>query len=182
MPDVLGVTGMPLAGKTTVADILRQQAHENVDMGDVVRSEMDARDIPVEKTAEFVNSQRKAYGQSAIARLTVPRIQNALEDSDKVVVTGMRSTEEHDRFQEELGVDMDIVAVWASVETRRQRMQNRGREEDEKGQEFEERDQREIENGVAELVALSNHLIKNESTDEEDLNKKVRAAWQNTMH
>ncbi len=174
MPSVLGVTGMPLAGKTTVADILEEHGYEKVDMGDVVRTEMDARDIPVEKTAEFVNSQRKAYGQSAIARLTVPRVQNALEDSDKVVVTGMRSTEERDRFQEELGVDMDIVALWASVETRRQRMQNRGREEDEKGQDFEERDRREIENGVAELVALSDHLIKNESTDEKELEHRVR--------
>lgn len=175
MPEVLGVTGMPLAGKTTVADILEEQGYEKVDMGDVVRSEMDARDIPVEKTAEFVNSQRKAYGQSAIARLTVPRVQNALEDSDNVVVTGMRSVQERDRFQEELGLDMDVIALWASVETRRQRTQNRGREEDEKGQDFEERDQREIEQGVAELVALSDHLIKNESADEKELEHRVKS-------
>jgi len=127
----------------------------------------------VEKTAEFVNSQRKAYGQSAIARLTVPRVQNALEDSDSVVVTGMRSVEERDRFQEELGVDMDVVAVWASVETRRQRMEDRGREEDEKGQDFGERDRREIENGVAELMALSERLIENESVYEEELRSSV---------
>nr|EGQ40169.1 MAG: dephospho-CoA kinase [Candidatus Nanosalinarum sp. J07AB56] len=175
MPEVLGVTGMPLAGKTTAADILEEQGYEKVDMGDVVRSEMDARDIPVERTAEFVNSQREAYGRSAIARLTVPRVQNALEDSEEVVVTGMRSAEERDRFQKELGIDMDVVAVWASVETRRRRMEDRGREEDEKSQDFEERDQREIEHGVAELVALSDHLIKNESGGESELRHRVES-------
>jgi hypothetical protein len=53
-------------------------------------------------------------------------------------------------------------------------MQNRGREEDEKGQDFEERDRREIKNGVAELVALSDHLIKNESADKKELEHTVR--------
>ncbi|GEM_PF-5884437 len=87
----------------------------------------------------------------------------------------MRSAEERDRFQKELGIDMDVVALWASVETRRRRMEDRSREEDEKSQGFEERDQREIENGVAELVALSDHLIKNESGGESELRHRVES-------
>ena len=47
-----GVTGMPLAGKTTVAGLLEKEGFEVVDMGDVVRKEMNKREVPTEETGK----------------------------------------------------------------------------------------------------------------------------------
>jgi dephospho-CoA kinase len=97
-----------------------------------------------------------------------------MEEKDKIVITGMRSWNEKERFEKETGEEIEIVSVWASRETRRKRREERKREEDRVGDEFGERDNREIENGVGKLMALSDKIIKNEKTSMEELEKKVK--------
>ena len=92
---------MPLAGKTAVAEIMNKKGYELVDMGDVVRKEMEKRDIPAEKTGKFVNQQREEKGMDAIAQLTTPYIEAS--DSDKLVITGMRGLGEKNRFEVSCG-------------------------------------------------------------------------------
>jgi len=171
MMDIYGVTGMPLAGKTTVAGLLEENGFEVVDMGDVVRKEMEKRDISTEKTGEFVNDQRKEKGMDAIAQLTVPHIEEA---SEKVVITGMRGLKEKERFEEELAEDVEVIAVWASKSVRKRRREKRMREEDLKGDGFDERDNREIGNGVGRLMALSDYMIINEGLEMKDLEREVK--------
>jgi len=67
---IYGVTGMPLAGKTTVAGLMEEKGFEVVDMGDVVRKEMNKREVPTEETGKWVTKQRKEKGMDAIAQLT----------------------------------------------------------------------------------------------------------------
>ncbi len=67
-----------------------------------------------------------------------------------------------------------MVSVWASKETRKSRRNDRQREEDVKGDEFHERDIREIENGVGKLMALSNHIVKNDNKSKQELEEKVK--------
>jgi dephospho-CoA kinase len=174
MTDIYGVTGMPLAGKTTVADIIAGEGYTVLDMGDVVRREMEKSDIPVSKTGEFVQKQRKKHGMAAIAYLSAPYLESILEETDKVVITGMRGWDEKERFEEEVGEDLEIIGVWASRSTRQQRREERGREEDLEGQGFHERDLRELENGVGDLLALSHHLIINDSIDLDELEHRVK--------
>jgi dephospho-CoA kinase len=166
---VYGVTGMPLAGKTTVAGLIKEKGFEMVDMGNVVRKEMNERDIPTEKTGEWVTEKREEKGKDAIAQFTVDHI----DSKENLVITGMRSLEERKRFEKELDQKVEIIAVWASPEVRRKRMNERMREEDVKGQEFSDREQREIDQGVAELMALSNHMIVNEGLSMEELEEEV---------
>lgn len=168
---IYGVTGMPLAGKTTVAEIIQSKGFELVDMGDIVRKEMEKRDIPAGKTGDFVNQQREEHGMDAIAKLTVPYLEE-IESSD-IVITGMRSLEEKDLFEEELGDKVEIIAVWASPGTRKKRKQERMREEDIQGDNFYERDKRELENGVGDLMALSKNIILNEKISVEKLEEEV---------
>lgn len=168
---IYGVTGMPLAGKTTVARYLVDIGYSKVDMGDVVREEMKERKIPVEKTGQWVNKQREKNGMNAIAQLTAPRIREIEENN--IVITGMRSLEEKRYFENELEQNVEMIALWSSQKTRKHRRQKRMREEDKKGQDFKERDQRELENGVGDLMALSKHLIVNEDLDEDELKEKV---------
>lgn len=164
---------MPLSGKTTVAEILEEEGYSVLDMGEVVRIEMDKRGIEPGNEGSFVNSMREEHGMDAIARLSAPYLEEILDEKEKIVITGMRGWNEKERFEEETSENIEVVAVWSPRETRRNRREERQREEDIKGQSFHERDLREIENGVGKLMALSDHLIKNEGTIKE-LKRKVK--------
>jgi dephospho-CoA kinase len=163
---------MPLSGKTTVAELLEEKGYTVLDMGEVVRIEMEKRGIEPGNEGEFVNSMRDEHGMDAIAKLSAPYLEEILDEKEKIVITGMRGWKEKERFEEETGEKIEVIAVWSSRETRKQRREERQREEDVKGQNFDERDWRELENGVGNIMALSNHLIKNEGTMKQ-LEKKV---------
>lgn len=162
---------MPLAGKTTVANLMLEKGFEVVDMGDVVRREMEKKDIPAEETGEWVNKQREEKGMDAIAKLTAPYVEE--KASEDIVITGMRGLKERKRFEKKLDQNVEMVAVWASPEVREERREERMRDEDRKGDEFNERDIRELENGVGRLMALSDHMIINEGLSIEELEKEV---------
>ena len=173
MTEIFGVTGMPLSGKTTVADYMSDNGFAVLDMGDVVRIEMNKRNVATEETGSWVNEMRNEHGMDAIAQLSVPYLEELVEEKDKIVITGMRGWGEKQRFEKETGQELDIVAVWTSRETRKERREERKREEDLKGDGFQERDKRELGNGVGKLMALSDYMIKNEDISEEELKQEV---------
>ncbi|PSH02385.1 MAG: hypothetical protein BRC26_00815, partial [Nanohaloarchaea archaeon QH_8_44_6] len=78
MTQIYGVTGMPIAGKTTVAEALEDEGFAVLDMGDVVRTEMEKRGKDVSETGEFVNGLREKKGMDAIAQLSTPYLQKIL--------------------------------------------------------------------------------------------------------
>jgi dephospho-CoA kinase len=164
---IYGVTGMPLSGKTMAAEILEDEGFAVLDMGEVVRIEMEKRGIATEDTGDWVNEMRSEHGMDAIARLSIPYLNEMIDEREKIVITGMRSWEEKKTFEDTIDEEIEVAAIWASRSTRRERREERQREEDVKGDGFQERDEREIENGVGKLMALSDHLIKNEATVEE---------------
>ncbi len=174
MTEIYGVTGMPLSGKTTVAEMMEEDGFTVLDMGEVVRIEMEKRDIPAEKTGDFVNQMRDEHGMDAIAQLSVPYLEEITAEKDRVVITGMRGWNEKERFEEETGEDLEIIGVWTSRKTRKERREERQREEDVKGDGFHERDLREIENGVGKMISLSDHMIKNDGITIEELEEKVK--------
>ncbi len=171
--EIYGVTGMPLSGKTTVANMMKDKGFSVLDMGDVVRIEMEKRDIETEDTGDWVNAMRDEHGMDAIAQLSIPYFEELVDEKDKIVITGMRSWDEKQRFEKEMDEEIEVLAVWTSRETRKQRREERAREEDLKGDEFHERDLREIENGVGKLMALSDDMIRNEDVTEKQLEQKV---------
>ena len=164
---------MPLSGKTVVAEMMEDHGYTLLDMGDVVRIEMEKRNVPAGNEGEFVNSLREEHGMDAVARLSVPYLEEVLDEKDRVVITGMRSWDEKQLFEKETGETLGVIAVWASRETRKKRREDRKREEDVKGQGFHDRDLREIGNGVGKLMALSDHMIQNDSITMEELEHEV---------
>lgn len=165
---------MPLSGKTKTAKILQKQHnYKLVDMGDVVREEREKRGIKTENTGKFVNQMRKKHGQHAIAKLTLPYIKKDSLNNSKVVITGMRSLEEKQHFENNLQTTLEVIAIWASQKTRKNRMKKRQRPEDQNSETFEQRDQRELQNGVGNLMAKSEHLIKNDSNQTEKLKQQL---------
>ena len=174
MTNIYGVTGMPLSGKTLVADFLKDESFSVLDMGDVVRIEMDKRRIGTERTGEFVNSMREEYGMDAISHLSMPYLEEMMDEKDNIVITGMRSWDEKQKFEDETGEVIEIIGVWTSREERKSRREKRQREEDQVGDGFHERDLREINNGVGKLMALSDHMIKNNDISKQELREQVK--------
>lgn len=174
MKKIYGITGMPLSGKTKAAEILQEQHnYELIDMGDIVRKEREKKGIKTEKTGQFVNQLREKHGRHAIAKLTTSYIKKEDFKNSKIVITGMRSLEEKQYFENNLETSLEIIAIWASQETRKTRMRKRQRPEDQNSETFEQRDQRELKNGVGNLMAKSEHLIKNDSNQIQELKQQI---------
>ena len=164
---------MPLSGKTTLAELMENKGYTVLDMGDVVRIEMEKRGIAAKNTGEFVNSMRDEHGMDAIAQLSLPYLNEILGEKEKVVITGMRGWSEKERFESETGKQIQVIGIWASPETRKNRREERQRDEDIEGDSFRERDLREIDNGVGKLFALADHLIQNEDKNLEGLERSL---------
>jgi len=172
MTQIYGIAGLPLSGKTTVADKMDEEGYKKIDMGDVVREEMDNRDIPTEETGEFVSDLRDKNGMTAIAELTLPYVEEAVEEHDRIVISGMRGWNEKECFENNLDTELEIIAVWASRNERKKREEARAREED-KVAEIADRDEREIRHGAAKLVSLADHMIVNENLSLKEFEEKI---------
>jgi dephospho-CoA kinase len=159
---VIGVAGMPGAGKSLVTRIAERMGYSVVIMGDVVREETKKRGLPLtpEKTGAVMLKLREEEGLAVIAKRCIPKIENA--KSDRVVVDGLRSLYELEEYKKHFKKFVSI-AIHASPETRFQRLFRRKRSDDPQGwTTFHEREMRELSVGLGDLIVLSDYLIVNE--------------------
>ena len=155
---IVCLTGMPGAGKSTIANGLKSQGFDVVVMGNAVRSEADKRNLEHnrENLASLMVTLRASDGPAAIAHLVEPEIQNAT--SDTVIVDGVRSDDEIAFF--ETICTTKILSVHASKDTRFNYMTNRGRSDDPQNKsKFTERDTKEINVGISRSIALADESI-----------------------
>lgn len=161
---VIGVAGMPGAGKSLVTRIAERMGYSVVIMGDVVREEIKKRGLPLtpEKTGAVMLKLREEEGLAVIAKRCIPKIENA--KSDRVVVDGLRSLYELEEYKKHFKKFVSI-AIHASPETRFQRLFRRKRSDDPQGwTTFHEREMRELSVGLGDLIVLSDYLIVNEGS------------------
>lgn len=151
-----------------------------VTMGDVVRDEARKHSIPMtsEDVGRFADELRKKFGEDIIARLCVPIIKDL---STTVIVDGIRSLAEVERFRKEFGDDFVLIGVEAMDELRYERAKKRGREDEVRSyEEFLRRDEREKKWGVEEALKSANVVIENNSSLEE-FREKVREVLRRWM-
>jgi len=163
---VVGVAGMPGAGKDVVREVARALGLPVVVMGDVVREEAERRGLrPTPgNLGSLMLRLREEEGPAAVARRCVPMIRGA---GGAVVVDGVRSPEEVGEFRG-CFPGFTVVAVHSSPETRFRRLSQRGRSDDPRGRRaFAERDRRELGVGLGEVIATADRVIVNEGTLEE---------------
>lgn len=163
---VIGVTGMPGAGKDTVRDIVSKYGFPVVVMGDEVRAEAARRGLEPtpENLGKIMLQIRAEEGPEVLARRCIPKIR-AL-GSRVVVIDGLRSPHEVKEFRKEFP-KFRVIAIHASPETRFKRLLNRGRSDDPRDWEtFRERDQRELSVGIGEVIAMADYMIVNEGSIE----------------
>jgi len=164
---VIGVAGMPGAGKATVKYAAENMGWSVVVMGDEIRSETRRRGLEPtpENIGKIMLELRGEEGLAAVAKRCIPKIENA--KSNIVLVDGVRSLSEVDEFKKCFG-DFTLIAVHSSPETRFQRLSKRKRSDDPKGWDvFYQRDLRELGVGQGDVIAVADYMIVNEGSYEE---------------
>jgi dephospho-CoA kinase len=170
---VVGLAGMPGAGKSLVVETAREEGYAVVVMGDVVREETQKRglDPNPKNIGKVMLELREKCGNSIIAEKCIPRIEQ--QESGKVIVDGLRSLSEVDAFKAHFS-RFSLVAVHASPEIRFNRVSRRRRSDDPDGWDvFHERDMRELGVGLGNAITMAEHLIINENR-RDDAKSKVR--------
>jgi len=166
--EVLGVTGLPLSGKTTFAEIAEDHGFERFRMGNALLAEMEKRGIDVTNRSvrEFATDMREKEGNEAIADLCVPHIQEKIENGRKVVIDGIRSPEEIERFRDAFGTDILFNCIHSSRQKRFERSKKRERKDDdlETIDDLKWRDEKELSWGLDEAMDRADFLIRNEGS------------------
>ena len=161
---LIGVAGMPGAGKATVEEIVRNMGCSVVVMGDEIRDEAKRRGLkPTPENLGMVMLKlREEEGPNVVAERCIPKIEKA--DGKIVVVDGIRSSHEVEKFKRHFP-SFTLIAVYASPATRFQRLFKRSRSDDPKVWDtFAERDMRELSVGLGNVIAMADYLIVNEGT------------------
>ena len=163
---VVAISGMPGAGKGIASEAAKQLGLEVLVLGDVIREETQRRGLePSPANVGSVMLQiRREEGPAAVARRLLPKIES--QHGNVVIVEGVRSNYELDELKSKF--DVVTLAIHASPKIRYQRLLARGRSDDPKTREvFNERDIRELDVGVCQVIALADTLVINEGTIEE---------------
>ncbi|MDH5793121.1 MAG: AAA family ATPase, partial [Candidatus Bathyarchaeota archaeon] len=159
---VVGLAGMPGAGKSVVVAVAKGSGYGVVVMGDVVREEAEKRRLePSPKNlGKIMLELRQKEGNSVIAKSCIPKIEKAKEQ--KVIVDGIRGLSEVEEFKKHF-LKFSLIAIHSSPETRFKRLYHRQRSDDPRSWEiFQERDRRESNVGLEQAIAAAEHTIINE--------------------
>ena len=166
---------MPFSGKSEAVQIAKDLNISVVRMGDAVWDEIKNRGLELndKNVGMIADKMRKDHGMDIWARRTLNKIKS-LDEANIVVIDGIRNVEEIDRFKKELGKDFVVIAIEASDESRYERAQSRGRQDDSKdSKKIKERDKRELRWGLGIVIASADIVISNEGNID-DFRNKIR--------
>jgi len=123
---VVSIVGMAGSGKSEVARVFENSGFAKVRFGDITDEEVKRRGLELnEKNERLVRQQlRTEHGMGAYAKLSLPKIDRLLV-AGNAVVDGLYSWEEYLLMKDRYGGRFAVVAVWASPETRHQRLARR---------------------------------------------------------
>lgn len=172
-PLIVCITGLPGAGKTTVADALKSMGFSVISMGDVVRNEAKKRGLELNDAnlGKVMLELRSTYGPDAIA-VYVGEMIKSMNESKYFAIDGLRSVREADRLREYGYVK--ILAVHAPRARRFDFLVKRGRSDAPTDiHEFDARDRRELDVGVAEAIAFADAIVNNDCNKEELVNRAL---------
>jgi dephospho-CoA kinase len=165
---IICLTGMPGAGKSTVANSLKDRGFLVITMGDVIREEAIRLNLDLDDTnlGKLMIKMRNEIGQGAVAELVIKRIETEIKSSPSnvgptvVIVDGIRSIAEV-KVLRRIG-DVRILAIHASADIRFVHLKKRARVDAPLAQnDFQERDRRELSVGISEAIALADEAISN---------------------
>jgi dephospho-CoA kinase len=162
---IVALTGMPGAGKTTVANYLAQKGIPLLIMGDVVReaAHNEGLEPTSDNLAKLMIELRKKNGPEAIAYLVANKIKNMKKEGNEfgvLIVDGIRSMAEI-QVLKDVG-DIKLLAIHGSITTRYSHITERARSDVPSNiGEFDKRDRVEMGVGISDAIALADETISN---------------------
>lgn len=164
---IICLTGMPGAGKSTVASSLKEKGFRVITMGDVIREEAMRLKLDLSDTnlGKLMVQLREEFGPGAVAELVVKKIDSTLmskrnRDNAVLIVDGIRSIAEVTVLNR-VG-QVRLLAIHASSHVRFVHLKERGRTDAPLAQsDFMERERRELDVGISEVIALADEVISN---------------------
>lgn len=157
---LVGLVGLPGSGKSEAATVATNHGFNVIQMGTVVRDEVERRDLPLtdDNIAAVSESLRAEHGDAAIAKLVLERIST----EEKTVIDGIRGPSEVQRFREASAHPFTLIAIKAPREVRFSRIADRQRKEDiQTVAELRARDKREREWGLEKAMETADVTIEN---------------------
>ncbi len=151
--------GMPGSGKDELIEVARSMGLAVLKMGDLVRDETRRRGLPVTNAnvARIASEERDKHGPGVWAQRALPKLTET-----KMLVDGCRSDSEVTVFRHHFG-DLYVLGIFASPDTRYDRMTSRSRMDDGGNlQEFYDRDRRELKWGIGNAFTLADGMLINE--------------------
>ena len=162
---IVALTGMPGAGKTTVANHLAQKGIPLLIMGDVVReaAQNDGLEPTSDNLSKLMLRLREKNGPEAIAFLVANKIKNMKHENKEfgvVIVDGVRSMAEIHVLRS-VG-NVKLLAIHGSTLTRYSHIRERARSDVPSNiGEFDKRDKVEMGVGISDAIALADETISN---------------------
>ena len=155
------------AGKSTVASSLKEEGFFVISMGDVIREEAVRLKLDLNDTnlGKLMIHLREEYGPGAVAELVVKKIEAILLSKRKgndpvLIVDGVRSIPEVTVLNR-VGL-VRLLAIHAASHVRFVHLKERGRSDAPLVQsDFMERERRELDVGISEVIALADEVISN---------------------
>lgn len=172
---IVCITGMPGAGKSTIAESLRKKGFYVIAMGDVIREEARQRNLdPTDNNlGKLMLKLRDDLGPGAIAHLILRKINR--EDNSTVrniVIDGIRGIAEVEILKR-VGC-VKLLAIHASTDKRFTHLKQRARSDDPSAvEEFASRDKRELTVGISEAIALADETLSNNDLTVDQLKEKA---------
>lgn len=162
---IVALTGMPGAGKTTVANFLAQKGIPLLIMGDVVReaAQNDGLEPTSDNLSKLMLRLREKKGPEAIAYLVSDKIETMKHEKkefDVVIVDGIRSMAEI-QVLKRVG-NVKLLAIHGSTSTRYSHIRERARSDVPSNVgDFDKRDKVEMGVGISDAIALADETISN---------------------
>ncbi|MCI4352522.1 MAG: flagellar hook-basal body complex protein FliE [Thermoplasmata archaeon] len=156
--------GMPGSGKDELIAVAQSVGLATLKMGDLVRDETRRRGLPLSNAnlGRVANEEREKHGPGIWAQRALPKLTET-----KMLVDGCRSDHEVTVFRHNFG-DLFVLGIFASPETRYDRMIKRSRGDDGMSlQEFFDRDRRELKWGIGNAFSLADGMLLNEGSLDE---------------
>lgn len=172
---IICLTGMPGAGKSTIASSLKEKGFEVITMGDAVREEAKRQNLePTDRNlGTLMLKLRTELGPGAIAHLILRKIEKDTNHNRSIVIIdGIRSMSEVDILRS-IGY-VKLLAIHASTNTRFIYTKERARFDSPSSiQDFVVRDKRELTVGISEAIALADETLSNNALTVEELKQRA---------
>ena len=168
---ILGLIGMPGAGKGECTKYARSLGFKVVNMGDLVREEAmnQGLELKDENVGKIAHREREKHGYGIWARRTLRKIENMkLEPDELVIIDGIRGSTEVDVFINAFLDRFKTIAIKMPAERRFELLQKRKRKDAPISRaEFDERDERESKWGIKDAIEKADYVIFNTGTLDE---------------